>query len=190
MCIWKSTLISAAVLAAVFSAAADPITTTYQVTGSAGNWTLDFNVSNDLAGAPDQALYLFGVLLSAPDVVGSPAGYDPTLITNWSNVGLGGSGTVYNNIWEDPSVSQLLPGSTVSGFEVHIADLTLPQSVQWFAFTFGDTPYLGGGNFGDPSNPGFECLAAAVPEPSAGVLLAGALGGLLLLGGRKLRLHR
>jgi hypothetical protein len=184
MRLWKPLLICAAAVAAASNAVAGPISVGYQTTGLAGNWTLDFVVRNNLPGAPDQDLYLFGVLLSAPNVVGSPAGYDPTLIGTWDNSSYGGSSTQYNNVWLDVSVSQLLPGSILSGFEVKVTDATPPLSVQWFAFTVGNTPYLGGGNFGDPSNPGFEGVGSPVPEPGAGVLLAGALGGILLLRGR------
>jgi hypothetical protein len=185
MKLWKPVLICAAAIAGASNAAAGPITVYYQTTGSAGNWTLDFIVSNNLAGSPDQALYLFGVLLSAPNVVGSPAAYDPTAITTWDNSSLGGSSTQYNNVWLDASASNLLPGSTLSGFEVEVTDALPPQSVQWFAMTFGSTQYLGGGSFGDPSNPGFEGVGAPVPEPGAGVLLSGALGGLWLLRRRR-----
>jgi hypothetical protein len=174
----KLFLLSAAALGAAMCAAADPIAVTYGATGSAGNWTLDFTVNNNLSGAPDQALYLFGVVTSAPDVVGSPAGYDPTLIGAWDNSSFGGSSTLYNNVWEDPSMSQLLPASSLSGFEVHLSDAILPQTVQWFAFTFGSTQYLGGGNFNDNFNPGFEGTATLVPEPGTTVLLTVGLAGL------------
>jgi len=181
MITWKPVLICAIALGGAWSAIADPITVGYLATGSAGDWTLDFVVSNNLVGAPDQDLYFFGVALSAPDVVGSPSDYDPTAIPTWDNSGLGGSSTLYNNVWVDGSASQLLPGSMLSGFAVHVSDLVFPETVQWFAFTSGGTPYLGGGNFGDPFNPGFEGLAAQVPEPGAGILLVGVLAGLLLL---------
>ena len=181
MITWKPVLICAIALGAAFSAAADPITVGYVATGSAGDWTLDFLVSNNLAGAPEQDLYFFGVALSAPDLVGSPAGYDPTAISTWDNSGLGGSNTLYNNVWLDASASQLLPGSMLSGFEVHVSDLTLPQTVQWFAFTVGSIPYMGGGNFGDPFNPGFEGSATNLPEANSGVLLTGVLTAFLLL---------
>lgn len=184
MITWKPVLICAIALGA-FSAAADPITVGYFASGSAGDWTLDFLVSNNLAGAPDQDLYFFGVALSASDVVGSPAGYDPTAISTWDNSGLGGSNTLYNNVWLDGSASQLLPGAMLSGFEVHVSDLTLPQTVQWFAFTSGSSAYTGGGNFGDPFNPGFEGLATNLPEANAGMMLAGVLAGFLLLRRRR-----
>lgn len=176
MITWKPVLICAIALGAI----ADPVNVGYYATGSAGDWTLNFQVNNNLAGAPDQDLYLFGLALSAPDVVGSP-----TAIPTWDNSGLGGSNTLYNNVWLDASASQLLPGAMLSGFEVHESDLTLPQTVQWFAFTSGSTAYPGGGNFGDPFNPGSEGLATNLPEPNSGMMLAGVLAGFLLLRRRR-----
>ncbi len=178
MRLWKWILICAA---AVSSAAAGPIKVGYEISGSPFNWTLDFVVANNLTGAPDQALYLFGVRLTAFGVTGSPAGYDPTLITTWDNSAFGGSSLLYNNVWEDVSMSQLLPGTALSGFEVRIPEAAAPVSVPWFAFTIGSTPYTGGGNFNDPYNPGFEGTAGPVPEPGAGILVPGALGALWLL---------
>jgi hypothetical protein len=42
------------------TAKADPINVSATVSGSAGDWTLDFSVNNNLAGAPDQDFYFFG----------------------------------------------------------------------------------------------------------------------------------
>ena len=152
---------------------AAPIGVTYTVSGSSGNWTLDFTVANNLVGAADQALYLFGVNLSAPNVVGSPASYDPTVYQTWTNSGLGGSSILYNNVWLDATASNLLPGSSLTGFEVNITDAIAPQSVQWFAFTVGSTSYTGGGSFGsDPTNPGFEGVTTPEPPSFAFGLLA------------------
>jgi hypothetical protein len=173
----KALILLTGLLAALSSVHAAPVGVTYTVSGSSGNWTLNFNVTNGETGT-DQALYFFGVSLSANNVVGSPAGYDPTVFQTWTNSGLGGSNTLYNNIWLDASASNLLPGSSLSGFDVRVSDAVAPQSVKWFAFTIGNVPYTGTGSFGDPSNPGFEGVAS--PEPSTYVLLIAGFGGWLL----------
>ncbi|MBV9156235.1 MAG: hypothetical protein JO097_08220 [Acidobacteriaceae bacterium] len=156
-------------LLVVSVAAASPVNVTYTVAGSSGNWTLDFSVMNNEMGT-DQAIYLFGVLLDGPGVIGSPAAYDPTVFPTWTNSGLGGSSLVYNNVWLDPSASNLLPGQMLSGFDVLVTSATAPQAVPWFAISTGAIPYTAGGNLGDPYNPGFEGVAS--PEPATFLLLA------------------
>ena len=168
-----------AFFAVAFTASATPIQVSYTVTGSSGNWTLDFSVTNNEIGT-DQAVYLFGVMLNARDVVGSPIPYDPTVYPTWTNSGLGGSNTLYNNVWLDSSESNLLPGQTLSGFDVHVADLMAPQAVPWFAFSIGNIPYAGNDYFGgDPTNPGFE--GVATPEPGTWIMFFAALSSLLVL---------
>ena len=87
-------LIGAALVAAAGAvASADPVDVTYTVSGSSGNWTLDFSVTNNLNPA-DMDVYFFGVYLdSGRDIVGSPAFYDPNAWTVWDNSGYGGSNT-------------------------------------------------------------------------------------------------
>jgi hypothetical protein len=170
-------IVLAGLLAAFSSADAAAVGVSYSVTGSAGNWTLDFKVTNGETGT-DQALYLFGVLLSANNVLGSPAGYDSTVFQTWTNSGLGGSDTLYNNVWLDASTSNLLPGSSLSGFDVRVSDAIAPGSVKWFALSIGNVPYMGSGSFGDPTNPGFEGVAS--PEPGTYVLLVVGMAGLAL----------
>jgi hypothetical protein len=75
----KPWLLAAAVVAATALqgslAEANPVDVSYTVTGSAGNWTLDFSVTDNLGGTND--IYFFGVELSARDIVGSPTNWDP-----------------------------------------------------------------------------------------------------------------
>src|SRR5579883_1210275 len=123
-----------------FLAAAGPIGVTWSITGSPGAWTLDVTVSNNENGT-DQAIYLFGVLLSAPGITGSPAAFDPAVYPTWTNSGLGGSSLVYNNVWLDASASNLLPGRTLAGFNVLDTDVSAPQTVPWFAISSGGIPY-------------------------------------------------
>lgn len=154
---------------------AAPVGVAYSVTGSTGNWTLDFSVTNNMSGT-SQDVYFFGVALDARDIAGSPSGFDPDSWASWNNGPYGGSSTAYNNVWIDGSLDNLHIGQTLDGFEVHSSDVNAPSSVQWFAFGYGST-YAAGGNFFSNSNPGFEGVAtAAVPEPANITLLLSGLG--------------
>ncbi len=138
----------------------------YSVSGVSGNYVLDFSVTNNMLGT-DQDIYFFGVSLSNRDIVASPGAFDPNAWTTWNNAVYGGNGTTYNNNWLDITFSSLTPGNTLSGFQVHSTDVAAPTSVSYFMFgaTFTGTPYLGGDNFFSNTNPGFEGVAQAVPEP-------------------------
>ncbi len=158
-----------------------PIVVSYIVTGSAGNYDLDFSVTNNIPANPSMGAYLFGVELSARNIIASPsAAWDENHVLTWDNSSYGGSSTIYNNIWYETSYTQILPGSTLSGFKVHVTDLVAPTSVKWFAFGYGGSEYLGGDNFYLPNNPAFEGVASsttAVPEPSSIAMLGiGAIG--------------
>ena len=81
---------------AVETAQASPIDVSYSVSGSPGEWLLDFTVTNNLDqfGGPGQLIYLFAVALPSTDISLSPP--------NWAyaqqNVEYA-SGPVYNNAW-------------------------------------------------------------------------------------------
>jgi hypothetical protein len=178
------------VLVCSLSANIGPPTVTYTTTGSSGDYTLDFTVNNNT----NQDLYFFGVLLSVPNVTGSPASFDPTTWPTWNNSAFGGSNITYNNNWIDFSDAGGPAGSAITGFEVTIPDSVAPTSVNWFAYTVDDTgnsPYTGGGNFNSSENPGFEGIAGgggnATPEPSYLLVAAGIFG---LIGFRKLRMKQ
>ena len=89
------------------------------------------------------------VLLLRKGLRGSPAGYKSNTYSVWSNATLGDSSTIYNKIWHNPDYSLLFPGTILSGFMVHVTDLTAPTSVAWFALGYSQTvgEYTGGGNF-------------------------------------------
>lgn len=175
---------------ASFAAYAGAIDVTYAVTGSTGAWDLNFTVANNLTSWPTQDIYQFGVELSGPGVIGSPAGYDGTITGSWTNFFNGGGPYFYNNIWDDfNDLNHLLPGTSLSGFIAEIGDPTPPTSVRWFAFTVPYTLeatdiYTGTDAFTiDPSmlTAGFEGATTAVVtatfEPSTTVtLLIGGLG--------------
>src|SRR5258708_10871209 len=79
------------------SANANPVDVSFTASGSAGNWLLDFSITNNLGGTND--IYLFGVRLPARNEVGTPTGWDPNTSPgglNW--FGYGGSNTHYTII--------------------------------------------------------------------------------------------
>src|SRR5260370_40084161 len=79
------------------SATANPVDVSFTASGSAGNWLLDFSITNNLGGTND--IYLFGVRLPARNEVGTPTGWDPNTSPgglNW--FGYGGSQTKYKNL--------------------------------------------------------------------------------------------
>jgi hypothetical protein len=179
------TLLKTAVAALLVASAlpADPLGVSYTVGGSPGDWALDFSVANNIAGAPNQSFYFFGVDLSATNITGSPVSFTPDFPFNPSPYG--GPDETYNNVWlYDAPVATQLPGTTTSGFDVTISDSVAPTSVDWFAFT-ADTnlapSYTGGGNFNGAFNPGFSGVASEVPEPSTLGLFGAALAGMIVL---------
>ncbi len=149
-------------------ATAGPVYSRFSISGTPGNWELDFEVRNNLT-SDTMDLYLFGVELSGRNIVGSPPVYDPNAIVSWNNSTYGGSDTTYNNVWLDTSgaYASLMPGKHLSGFKVLVSDLEAPWEVKFFAFAygFGDT-YLGSDYFYSPQNPGFEGTAY-IPAPAS-----------------------
>ena len=150
---------------------AGPIDVSYTVSGSPGNYDLDFSVTNNMLEWPTQNVYFFGVRLSVSDITASPVPFADRH-SGWNFFNYGGSATELNNTWQaGPTLGALLPGTTLSGFIVHIPDLVAPAEVSWGAIAVSPGslhPYTGGGNFISQANPGFEGLATpAVPEPSS-----------------------
>lgn len=177
--IMKYLLSMAALTAAVVSSAQRMPTVDYTVSGSSGNWTLDFNVTNNFLQGEGN-LYFFGVLLSSgPGIVGSPTNWDPNSWPTWDNTPYGGSSTIYNNNWINfTGVNNITPGTSLSGFQVTSTDVIAPTNVQWFAFGIDGT-YGGNDNFNNPSNPGFEGVANAVPEPATMAVVGLGVAALL-----------
>ncbi len=158
------------------SSAAPIVTAT--VTGTSGDYDLNFSVTNDLNGI--NSIYFFGVMMDSGNVItGSPTGFDSTAIDAWSNAPYGGSSLIYNLDWIDNVTFPIPFGTTQDGFLVHSTDTTLPTSIHWFAYGEQGT-YTGNDYFNIPTNPGFEGLVGpqSVPEPASLLLgLLGVLGG-------------
>ena len=178
------------------AAKADSIpTVAYTVTGSSGDWTLDFTVTDNT----DQNLYF----LPATDQTATPTGWQE-FGSDWNNSAEGGSSTEYNNNWinSDTGTGNVTPGNFLSGFDALVTTPIAPTSVQFFVYgcdaTFGrgspecgGSAYTGGGNFYGVHNPGFEGIAtnaSTVPEPRlVTMVLVMAVFGLMV--GRK-RVHQ
>ncbi|MEA2552204.1 MAG: hypothetical protein QOJ65_380 [Fimbriimonadaceae bacterium] len=162
-----------ALLVAGLSVAAPLVT--YTTAGSAGDWTLNFSITNTL-GMDDHEIYFFGVKLDARDIAATPTDWNSGIWPTWSNSPYGGSSTDYNNTWIELSRANRIPnGGTLSGFLVHSTSVDAPISVKWFAFSVGSDDYTGGDNFNYDWNPGFEGVAG-VPEPATALVLAGMIG--------------
>jgi hypothetical protein len=171
------------IVSAVFSkiACAAPFVD-YTVSGSSGNWTLDFTVHNTLNAPMD--IDFWGIQLSQNMITGNPGSFVPSIYTSWVNIGQ--STTVFNNNWYDPTHASLPAGAALSGFKVQVTDLIVPDSVSWFAYAigFGGGPgvYTGSDYFYVNTYPGFEGMAAAsVPEGGVSMVLAFCLCGLIWL---------
>jgi hypothetical protein len=192
LCITAATV--SGFLLLIVPTSASPVDVTYSVSGSAGNWTLDFSVTDNLPGTND--IYYFGIMLPAQEITGTPPGWiQPNNSTqSWFNNG--GSSNNYNNLWIQNLGSPISPGQTFSGFMAVDSDLTLPSGVSWFAVVDGGTyPAPGPGcsfNCNAPyDNTGFEGLATAAPSaaplPAALPLFATGLGAMGLFGWRRKR---
>ncbi|MFZ0334993.1 MAG: hypothetical protein WA855_14945 [Candidatus Acidiferrales bacterium] len=156
-CVTKLAVLCIFLIAASASVFASPVGVSYTVSGSSGDWTLNFSVTNNVNSGQD--MYFFGVLLPAQDVINSPAGsvnfVGGSLATTWNpstndSASLcsnplyaefcGGPNISYNNLWRNfDSPGGLTFGNTLSGFEVEVNSLTAPTAVQWFAYSYDPT---------------------------------------------------
>lgn len=149
---------------------AAPIDVSFTTSGSSGNWTYDFSVTNNIGGT--NSIYFFGVQVGQTNVTGSPAGWAfNSYDTPWNNSPLGGSSTTYDNTW-CCTFDGILNGQTLAGFEVTVNSGTALSSIRWFAFALGDNDTNSDGHFGNNFDPGFEGVSvSAVPEPSTWAMM-------------------
>lgn len=155
------------------------IMVTQSVTGTSGDYTVEFTLTNQLSPGGD--VYFFGVSSdTGRDIVGSPGSFNPDVWTSWDNTFYGGSSTVYNNNWIGGNIPF---GASLGGFKIHTTAVVAPTSFKWFAFGVysGSGEYPGNDNFNAQWNPGFEGVTGdpigpAVPEPASIVMLG--LGGI------------
>ena len=98
------------------------ILVSYTVSGTPGNYDLNFSVTNNMT-TWHQNLYLFGVSLIGFDVAGSPPPFGSLGATTLNFAFYGGSNSQYNTNWRVvPPLNGLLPGNTLSGFIAHDTD--------------------------------------------------------------------
>lgn len=147
-----------------------PVDVSFTTSGSSGNWTYDFSVTNNIGGA--NSIYFFGVQVGQTNVTGSPAGWGfNSYDTPWNNSPLGGSSTTYDNTW-CCTFDGILNGQTLTGFEVTVNSGTALSSIRWFAFASNGTDTNSDGHFDGPFNPGFEGVSvSAVPESSTWAMM-------------------
>ena len=185
----KSKLMAVALAAVVgsasqASAAVSYVTVTDTVTGAAGDWTLDFTVTNNL---PNSVLFDFGVALPATGFSALPSG--------WTNTG----GVQYSSTGGPQGYfifaygGYMASGSSESGFKVTVNSTKAPFNVEWIAFADGPfrSNYSGGGiywndGYGDYGlYGGASPVASAAPEPSTWAMMLLGFGGLGFAGWRR-----
>lgn len=151
------------------SAEASPVGISYAITGSSGDWTYNFAVTNNLGGTNDiYAIIISG--LPTGGTSGSPAGWIVDTTYNpieWCY------GTCFA-----PS-SNLIDGTTLSGFLVHDSAVNASYLLPWVVAAIG-------GNLGNAVFDG-NAVGTLVPIPAALPLFAAGLSAIGFMGWRKKR---
>ena len=170
-------LFTAALIGAAGVATATPVGVSYTLLGTPGDWTLNFDVVNNLWGS-DQSVYFFGVAVDGSSITSSPATFSSGAFSPWTNSGFGGSSLSYDDTWISGG-HVIYAGDNLNDFVVHSDAVDAPTSVNWFAYTSG-SELKGKGYFNNAFDPGWEGTATAivgvVPEPASVALLLAGLG--------------
>lgn len=206
---FKTVALAAAFLCAAaispLKVTAAPIDVSYTVTGSPGDWTLDFSVTNNYLAS----VFQFHTLVNWGGEVQSPANWTPSgILFNFQQYGA--SSTVYNLSWFNSYYNPILispgynppfligPGENNSDFQpLHVLDQQAPTSVQWLAWAYSPTPHFPSLPcpetcvYTEPQQIVFESVAHSVqpvPIPAAAVLFGTGLAG--LVGWQRKRLRK
>lgn len=196
-------MVAAVVLAVPAGAVvAGSLDVSYTYTGTAGDYTLDFTVSNNLTSQPETFVSLFGVDLSQfgadlsnnVAVIAAPAGFstdfsDPSSPWNNYKFGYGGRDFDWINHWNAIG-TPVRTGTSLSGFLVHTNAQVLPTTVNWFAFAYsvipsGPKPPFGGEPQVDPlttdgapgTQPFYDSTVESTPGSTVYVTTLGFEGG-------------
>ncbi len=168
---------------------AGPIVT-YTVSGTSGNWQLDFSVTNSL-GVNNLDIYFFGIVNpNSGTAMTSPT---PNWIANnYDSVntsGVGGPNITFNNTWLDADTSipdMIQNGETLSGFTTVFNTASVPANITFNVSAFdwsgnGTAVYSGSDYYSSAQNPVFVGNATRVPEPSTILLFGVGLAGLAIM---------
>jgi hypothetical protein len=151
-----SNLVAAALAFSVSSAEAAPVEVTYTVTGTSGNWYLNFTVSNNVDS--EYIISNFGVSADSRTWYESA----PTYWQAWTSIaGFNYSGQrfIFEINWTTGSSNsysdKIDNGESLGGFVVHSTSVDMPASWYWYTNGRSPTSYSGPGNYlySNPSIP-------------------------------------
>jgi hypothetical protein len=168
------TLICSIGLAIVALANAGVVDASYTVSGTSGDYTLNFKFTNN-SPVNNLDLYFLGVH-SNGTITGNPLTWG-----NWPGYGVGNTYYELNWLLYTNSPDTIQPGESLNGFLVHSTDVTAPTSVEFFGYLYDWSG--SGATLEGNSNPVFTGTAQAVPEPAT--LVALGVGALAMMRRRR-----
>lgn len=161
-------------------AQAMPVAVDYTISGVSGNYRLNFTITNNMPFSMNQNIYFFGVDVAHIDPMTTvPTGWTSLPYTWDDNISYGGSDRAYPSSWFTNSFENFTvsSGNSLSGFIIYTP--YIPDSVNFFVYTIGSSPYYGDDAFHQGYNPGFEGEVDkndVVPEPMTVALVSMGLG--------------